>query len=269
MANVGWPSPGGVHLTLSPENTMAFSKARMLAPDGRCKTFDASADGFSEGEGCGVVVLKRLSDALADGDRVLAVIRGTAVNQDGPSAGLTAPSGPAQEAVIREALANGGVAPHDVAYVEAHGTGTSLGDPIEVRAIASVLAAGRADDRRLLLGSAKASIGHLEAAAGVAGLHQGDLVAAARRDPAAAAFPYTQPARRVERAGGRGGRRTRRPWPAGRHIAGVSSFGFSGTNAHLIVEAAPAVAPTTAPSSRAGRCTSSRWPPKAKRRSTS
>ncbi len=235
---------GGVHLTLSPENTIAFSKARMLAPDGRCKTFDASADGFSEGEGCGVVVLKRLSDALADGDRVLAVVRGSAVNQDGPSAGLTAPSGPAQESVIREALANGGVAPEDIAYVEAHGTGTSLGDPIEVRAIAAVLAARRAPERRLLLGSVKTNIGHLEAAAGVAGLIKTILALQHGEIPPHLHFRTPNPhvawselsVDVVDAI---------RPWPAGRRLAGVSSFGFSGTNVHVIVEAAPAALPAT------------------------
>ena len=142
----------------------------MLAPDGRCKTFDARADGFARGEGCGVLVLKRLSDALADGDRILAVIRGSAVNQDGRSSGLTVPNGPAQEAVIRAALADGGIAPDAVDYVEAHGTGTALGDPIEVRALAGSIAAGRRPDRPLLVGSVKTNIGHLESAAGIAGV---------------------------------------------------------------------------------------------------
>src|SRR5690606_17438423 len=130
---------GGVNLILSPETTITLSKSRMMAPDGRCKTFDARANGFVRGEGGALVVLKRLSDAVADGDRSLAVIRGSAVNQDGRSNGLTAPNGPSQEAVIREALADGGVEPHEVAYVEAHGTGTSLGDPIEVQALGAVL----------------------------------------------------------------------------------------------------------------------------------
>jgi acyl transferase domain-containing protein/NADP-dependent 3-hydroxy acid dehydrogenase YdfG len=235
---------GGVHLTLSPENTIAFSKARMLAADGRCKTFDAAADGFSEGEGCGIVVLKRLSDALADGDRVLAVVRGSAVNQDGPSAGLTAPSGPAQEAVIREALANGGVAPEDVAYVEAHGTGTSLGDPIEIRAIASVLAAHRSPERRLLLGSVKTNVGHLEAAAGVAGLIKVVLALQHGEIPPHLHFRTPNPhvawsELAVDVVG------TARPWPVAPRVAGLSSFGFSGTNAHVILEAATAAAPVT------------------------
>ena len=238
---------GGVHLTLAPENTVAFSKARMLAADGRCKTFDAAADGFSEGEGCGMVVLKRLSDALADGDRVLAVIRGSAVNQDGPSAGLTAPSGPAQEAVIRDALASAGVAPHEVAYVEAHGTGTSLGDPIEVRALAAVLTAPPRSGR-LLLGSVKTNVGHLEAAAGefgaaglikvVLALEHGEIPAHLHLRNPNPHIPWaTLPVEVVT---------TRRAWPAGRRVAGVSAFGFSGTNAHVLVESAPEpeVAPT-------------------------
>src|SRR5690606_31498159 len=161
---------GGVNLMLSPEVYIALSHSRMLAPDGRCKTFDAAADGFARGEGCGVVVLKRLADAQADGDRVLAVVRGTAVNQDGPSSSLSAPNGPAQEAVIREALARAGVAPGDVGYVEAHGTGTQLGDPLEVQALGAVFASGRDPERPLHIGSVKTNIGHLEAAAGVVGL---------------------------------------------------------------------------------------------------
>ena len=234
---------GGVHLMLAPENTIAFSKARMLASDGRCKTFDAAADGFSEGEGCGIVVLKRLSDALADGDRVLAIVRGSAVNQDGASAGLTAPSGPAQEAVIREALANAGVAPHEVAYVEAHGTGTALGDPIEVRAVAAALTAGPRSER-LLIGSVKTNIGHLEAAAGVAGLIK--LVLSLQHAEIPAHLHLRTPNPHIAWAGLPIEVVTaRRPWPAGRRLAGVSSFGFSGTNAHVLVEAAPdqAVAP--------------------------
>ena len=161
---------GGVNAIVAPETTTSLSHARMLAPDGRCKAFDAAADGFVRGEGCGVVVLKRLSDAAAAGDRILAVIRGTALNQDGPSSGLTAPNGRSQEAVIREALANAGVKPEEVSYVEAHGTGTSLGDPIEVEALGRVLAEKERRSVPLAIGSVKTNIGHLEAAAGVAGL---------------------------------------------------------------------------------------------------
>ncbi len=134
----------------APETMIALSKARMLAPDGRCKTFDASADGFSRGEGCGVVVLKRLGDAVADGDNILAVIRGTAINQDGRSGGLTVPNGPAQEDVIRAALLDAGASADEIDYVEAHGTGTSLGDPIEVRALGCALCAGTVAGRSIV-----------------------------------------------------------------------------------------------------------------------
>ncbi|MEM6610981.1 MAG: polyketide synthase, partial [Cyanobacteria bacterium P01_C01_bin.72] len=161
---------GGVNLILSPETTIGFSQGQMMAADGRCKTFDASADGYVRGEGCGVVVLKRLADALKDGDRIRAVIRGSAVNQDGLSNGLTAPNGPSQQALIRQALAKAEVQPAQISYVEAHGTGTSLGDPIEVKSLKTVLLEGREPEQPLLIGSVKTNIGHLEAAAGIAGL---------------------------------------------------------------------------------------------------
>ncbi len=161
---------GGINLDSAPEMNISFSKARMMAPDGRCKTFDAAADGYVRGEGCAIVVLRRLSDALADGDRILAVVRGSAVNQDGRSGGLTAPNGPAQEAVIRAALAAAGLPPAAIGYVEAHGTGTPLGDPIEVGALGAVFGAGRDPGRPLAIGSVKTNIGHLEAAAGIAGV---------------------------------------------------------------------------------------------------
>src|SRR3990172_4604745 len=156
---------GGVNLILTPELSITFSQARMLSPDGRCKTFDASADGYARGEGCGVVVLKRLSDALRDADNILALVRGSAVNQDGRSNGLTAPNSLAQQDVIRQALANAQVSPNQISYVEAHGTGTPLGDPIEIASLRAVL---DGDGDRLLVGSVKTNIGHLEAAAGVA-----------------------------------------------------------------------------------------------------
>ena len=161
---------GGVNVLLSPATMINFSRARMLAPDGRCKTFDAAADGYVRGEGCGVVVVKRLDDAIRDGDRIRAVIRGSAVNQDGASGGLTVPNGMAQQRVIAEALQRAGVAAGDVDYLEAHGTGTSLGDPIEVQAAGAAFGAGRDPSRPLLIGSVKTNIGHLEAAAGIAGL---------------------------------------------------------------------------------------------------
>ena len=161
---------GGVNAILTPDAIINFSQARMMALDGRCKTFDASADGFVRGEGCGMIVLKRVSDARRDGDPILAVVRGSAVNQDGRSNGLTAPNGPSQMAVIRAALARAGVPPNAVGYVEAHGTGTVLGDPIEMQALGAVLADGRDADLPVLVGSIKTNMGHLEAAAGAAGL---------------------------------------------------------------------------------------------------
>ena len=160
---------GGVNLMLSPVPTIACSQTRMMAADGRCKTFDASAAGYVRGEGCGVVVLKRLSDALKDGDHIQAVIRGSAVNQDGLTNGLTAPNGPSQQTVIRQALAKAGVKPAQINYVEAHGTGTALGDPIEVKSLKTVLLEGRDENQPCWIGSVKTIIGHLEAAAGIAG----------------------------------------------------------------------------------------------------
>ncbi len=225
----------------SPQTTILLSKGHMMAPDGRCKAFDARADGFVRGEGCGIVVLKRLSDAIADGDRVLGVIRGSAINQDGRSSGITAPNGPSQEAVIRAALAAAGVGPAEVSYVEAHGTGTSLGDPIEVRALGGVFAASRAQGRPLAIGSVKTNIGHLESSAGVAGLMKVILALQHRWLPPHLHLGSLNP--HIEWAGlpivvPSGGQ----PWPEGfnRRLAGVSSFGFSGTNAHIVVEEAPA-----------------------------
>ena len=230
----------GVNLTLSPALTINFSKARMLSPDGHCKAFDAGADGYVRGEGCGMLVLKRLADAEAAGDRVLAVIRGTAVNQDGRSAGLTAPNGPAQEAVIRAALSNAGLAPDTIDAIEAHGTGTSLGDPIEMHALASVFA-GRS--RPLSVGSVKTNIGHTEAAAGVAGLIKAVLMLRHQAVPASLHFKQLNP--HIEL----GGVPIEVP-TATRAMAlgriGVSSFGFSGTNAHVVLEQAPARSPAMA-----------------------
>ena len=159
---------GGSNLILSPGTSIACSRWGMLSPAGQCKTFDADADGYVRSEGCGVVVLKRLSDAHRDGDRVLAVVRGSAVNQDGASSGVTVPNGPAQQALLRQALASARLAPSDVEYVEAHGTGTPLGDPIELEALSKVFA-DRGHAPPLVLGSVKTNLGHLEAAAGIAG----------------------------------------------------------------------------------------------------
>jgi acyl transferase domain-containing protein/acyl carrier protein/protein-L-isoaspartate O-methyltransferase len=242
---------GGVNLILAPETTIILSRAHMMAPDGRCKAFDARADGFVRAEGCGLVVLKRLSDAIADGDHVLAVIRGSAINQDGRSNGLTAPNGPAQEAVVRSALGSARIAPHEVVYVEAHGTGTSLGDPIEMRALGAVLGAERSADRPLIVGSLKTNIGHLEAAAGVAGLIK--VILALRHGEIPPQLHFQTPNPHIPWA--------RLPvtiatqalaWPEGRRIAGVSSFGFSGTNAHIVLEAAPGRAAAPAPRATEG-----------------
>ncbi|MCI0578304.1 MAG: type I polyketide synthase, partial [Chloroflexi bacterium] len=238
---------GGVNLILTPEVTISFSKARMMAPDGRCKTFAAAADGYVRGEGCGVVVLKRLSAAMADNDRILAVIRGSAVNQDGRSAGLTAPNGPAQQAVIRQALAAAGVAPHEISYVETHGTGTPLGDPIEVQALAEVLGQGRPAGQPVTIASVKTNIGHLEAAAGMASLIKAILALQYGEIPPHLHFHEPSPhidwqtlPVRVPTSHG--------PWPAGagQRLAGVSAFGFMGTNAHVVVGEAPSPAPIAA-----------------------
>jgi acyl transferase domain-containing protein len=235
----------GVNVICAPYATIGMSRSHMMAPDGRCKAFDASADGFVRGEGCGVVVLKRLADALANGDRVLAVIRGSAVNQDGRSSGLTAPNGPSQEAVIRAALANGNVEPAEVSYVETHGTGTSLGDPIEARALGAAYGRGRAADRPLLIGSVKTNFGHLEAAAGVAGLIKVVLSLQHKRLPPHLHFTTPTPHVAWDDLPVRVVTGSMEWEPAGRRLAGVSSFGFSGTNAHVIVEEAPAEATVT------------------------
>ncbi len=231
---------GGVNLMLTPHFTVAASRMHMLSPSGRCKTFDAAADGFVRSEGCGVVVLKRLSDAVTEGDRVLAIIRGSAVNQDGRTNGITAPNGLSQQDVIRRALRNAGVEPQDVGYVEAHGTGTPLGDPIEVEALAATVGLPRADGGTVVLGSVKSNIGHLEGAAGVAGLIKAILCLHHKQLPPLVHFQRLNPHISLE------GSALRIPtsleaWSSERpRLAGVSSFGWSGTNAHLVLEEAPA-----------------------------
>ncbi|MFN8400210.1 MAG: amino acid adenylation domain-containing protein [Anaerolineales bacterium] len=236
---------GGVNLILTPELTITFSQARMLSPDGRCKTFDASADGYVRGEGCGVIILKRMSDAIRDGDNILALIRGSAVNQDGRSNGLTAPNGLAQQDVIRQALANAQVAPHQIGYVEAHGTGTPLGDPIEMASLHAVLDDGQTNGR-VLVGSVKTNIGHLESAAGIAGLIKAVLAMQNEAIPPHLHLKEVNPYLSLENSRLEIGTYLR-PWKRREQprFAGVSSFGFGGTNAHIVLSDAPMIAAPT------------------------
>ena len=231
---------GGVNLILSPLLTYSLSKAGMLAIDGRCKTFDSKADGYVRGEGCGIVVLKRLSDALAAHDQILATIRGSAVNQDGRSSGLTAPNGPSQEAVIQQALVRARVQPNQIDYVECHGTGTPLGDPQEVQALHNVLGVNRSDNQKCIIGSTKTNIGHLEAAAGIAGLIKVVLSLIHNSIPRLVHFEHVNP--HIPLTSSYFSIPTKmldwskkdRP-----RFAGISSFGFGGTNSHVLVSDAP------------------------------
>ncbi len=231
---------GGVLLQLAAEATIGLSKLRALAPDGICKTFDANADGYGRGEGCGIVVLKRLSDAIKDNDNILAIIKGSASNQDGKSNGLTAPNGKAQEEVISTALKNAGIKGKEVDYLEAHGTGTSLGDLIEVKALSNVLLKERDNKNKLLLGAVKTNVGHAEHAAGMAGLFKVILSLQHKQIPAHLHLnqqnphiPWSEFPIEITKA--------LTPWESkGKpRIAGVSSFGFSGTNCHLVLQEAP------------------------------
>jgi acyl transferase domain-containing protein/NADPH:quinone reductase-like Zn-dependent oxidoreductase/NAD(P)-dependent dehydrogenase (short-subunit alcohol dehydrogenase family)/acyl carrier protein len=228
---------GGFNLLLSPESTIAMSKFGAMAPDGRSKAFDARANGYVRGEGGGVVALKRLSKAVSDGDRIYCVIRGSAVNNDGFSNGLTAPSPRAQEWVLRDAYAAAGIEPGQAQYVEAHGTGTMLGDPIEAGALGAALGMGRSTERALRIGSVKTNIGHLEAAAGIAGLIKVCLSMHHRMLPPSIHFETPNPHIAFEALGLRV-QAAMEPWEGdkGRLVAGVSSFGFGGTNSHIVLE---------------------------------
>ncbi|MEM9927244.1 MAG: polyketide synthase, partial [Cyanobacteria bacterium P01_D01_bin.50] len=228
---------GGVNRLISPEFSINFSKARMLATDGRCKTFDAAADGFVRGEGCGIIILKRLSDAIADGNPILGLIRGSAVNQDGRSSGLTVPNGPSQQAVISQALQNSNIDPSQINYIEAHGTGTSLGDPIEINALGAVFGKYYSADNPLKIGSVKTNIGHLEAAAGIAGVIKLVLSLQNQQIPPHLHFQQPNPYIPWSELPFQIATETT-PWLISDNprFAGVSSFGFSGTNAHVVIE---------------------------------
>ncbi|GHH83872.1 polyketide synthase [Streptomyces sulfonofaciens] len=238
---------GGVHLVLSPITTMAHAKGLPLAPDGRCKTFDASADGYTRGEGVGAIVCKRLSDAQADGDRIWAVIRGTAVNQDGRTNGLTAPSGWSQKAVIAQALRNARMTASDVTLIEAHGTGTALGDPIEVEALAETYGSADGGGTPCSLGSVKTNIGHLEPAAGIAGLIKAALSIHHRTIAPTLHLRTLNPLMSLDGTRFLIPTRTR-PWeaPDAQRNAAVSSFGAGGTNAHAVLGPAPVRPPAQA-----------------------
>ncbi|GCF09103.1 type I polyketide synthase [Dictyobacter arantiisoli] len=233
---------GGVNLVLTPDLTITFSQARMMSSVGHCKTFDDAADGYVRGEGCGLVLLKSMAEAQRDGDNILAVIRGSAVNQDGRSNGLTAPNGPAQEAVIRQALKNANVEPQQVSFVETHGSSTPLGDPIEVAALKAVLMQQQIPEHPVLLGAVKSNIGHLESAAGIAGLiktvlclQKGEIVPNLNFQKLNEHISFVDTTFAIPTQV--------QAWPTRERIAGVSAFGFGGTNVHMILEAAPDVQP--------------------------
>ncbi|MCC5623981.1 type I polyketide synthase, partial [Nostoc sp. CHAB 5715] len=230
---------GGVNAILQPDMTIGMCKASMLSPDGRCKSFDAAANGFVRGEGAGIVVLKPLSQAVADKDPIYAVIRGSAVNQDGHTNGITVPNGKAQEAVLRTAYQQAGVSPEQIHYIEAHGTGTAVGDPIEANALGAVMSHNRPPGNDCTIGSVKTNIGHLESAAGIAGLIKVALILKYRQIPPNIHFQTPNPKIPFEELRLRVPQ-TLEPWPENgnnRRLASVNSFGFGGTNAHVVLEA--------------------------------
>ncbi|MZQ80587.1 SDR family NAD(P)-dependent oxidoreductase [Paenibacillus sp. 5J-6] len=231
---------GGANVMLKPDYTIAESKAGMLSPDGRSKAFDSSANGYVRGEGVGVVVLKPLSKALADGDHIYASIKATAVNQDGHSNGLTVPRGESQEALLRQAYSRAGIEPREVQYMEAHGTGTPVGDPIEVNALGKVLSTDRPEGNKCFIGSVKTNFGHTEAAAGIAGLIKTVLSMKHKAIPPHLHLNDPNPQIRFDQHALEVPR-SLTPWPKteGPAIAGVNSFGFGGTNAHVVLQEAP------------------------------
>ena len=235
---------GGVNVILDPKVYVAFSRLSMLSPDGRCRAFDARGSGFVRAEGVGVVVLKTLDRALADRDPIYAVIRGTGINQDGHTPGITMPNGDAQADLVRDVCARAGVDPHHISYIESHGPGTPVGDPIEAHALSAVLCEGRSPDDALVVGSIKTNIGHLEPAAGIAGVIKVSLMIRHRLIPGNLHFDEPNPAIDFDRLRLRVPR-TLQPWPAHRPVvAGVDSFGFGGTNAHALLTAPPAQDPS-------------------------
>nr|VFK24452.1 MAG: malonyl CoA-acyl carrier protein transacylase [Candidatus Kentron sp. MB] len=230
---------GGVNLMLSPKLTEAFWGAEMLSPEGRCWTFDARANGYVRGEGCGMVVIKRQTDAIRDGDSILAVIKGSALNQDGRTNGITAPNGISQQTVIRRALANAEVSPQEIGYVETHGTGTPLGDPIEFNALKTVFEPDRSPEETCYIGSVKTNMGHLEAACGIAGLIKTVLALQHQEIPPHLNFEKLNPLLDANAPLSIPTKPT--PWPKKQKFAGVSAFSFGGTNTHVILAPAPSI----------------------------
>ena len=245
---------GGVTVMITPAGFIGFSQAGMLSPEGRCAAFDASASGFVRGEGAGMVLLKRLSKAIADGDPIQGVILGTAINQDGHTNGISLPNPAAQARLVREACADAGIAPEEIGFVEAHGTGTAVGDPIEAHALADALCVDRPSDAPLAIGSIKTNLGHLETAAGIAGLLKAMLVLKHGQIPPSLHFETPNPHIDFEKLKLRVPT-TLEPFPEGpgERMAGINSFGFGGANAHVILAAPPAHLPANSPKLPADR----------------